>query len=80
MACSKKRKVDTENRAFKEEWTDAYLFVLSKDGTKPVCLICSETVALVKSGNVKRHYETKHNTFSQLRHTGTENKRAKGPI
>ena len=65
MACSKKRKVDSENRAFKEEWTDAYLFILPIGSTKPVCLICSETVALVKSGNIKRHYETKHKTFSQ---------------
>src|SRR4029434_1736068 len=28
-------------------------------------LICNETVALVKSGNVKRHYETKHAHFEQ---------------
>src|SRR4029434_7966465 len=28
-----------------------------------MCLICNETVALVKSGNVKRHYETKHAHF-----------------
>ena len=30
-----------------------------------MCLICNETVALVKSGNVKRHYESKHNHFEQ---------------
>lgn len=28
--------------------------------TKPVCLICTETVAVVKSGNVKTQYDTKH--------------------
>ena len=33
--------------------------------TKPNCLICNETVALVKSGNVKRNYETKHAHFEQ---------------
>ncbi|KAK0149023.1 Growth factor receptor-bound protein 10 [Merluccius polli] len=33
--------------------------------TKPVCLMCSETVALIKSANVKRHYETKHKVFHQ---------------
>ena len=62
-ACSKKRKVDCENRAFKEEWTDLFMFILPACSSKPVCLICSETVALVKSSNVKRHYETKHKEF-----------------
>src|SRR4029434_6018782 len=35
--------------------------------TKPMCLICNETVALglVKSGNVKRHYETNHAHFER---------------
>lgn len=28
MACSKKRKVDSENRSFKDEWTDNYAFIL----------------------------------------------------
>ena len=65
MALSKRRKVDSENRAFNTEWTNAYLFILPADSTKPVCLICSETVALIKSGNVKRHYETKHKAFEQ---------------
>ena len=62
MVCSKldkKQKVDSENRKFKTEWTDKYAFVLPLGSTKPMCLICNETVALVKSGNVKRHYETK---------------------
>ena len=59
MALSKKRKVDSENRAFNLEWTDSFLFILPTGSTKPVCLICSETVALIKSANVKRHYETK---------------------
>ena len=54
----KKRKVDSKNREFKKEWTDKYAFVLPVRSTKPMCFICNETVALVKSGNVKRHYET----------------------
>src|SRR4029434_63111 len=68
MACfkpDKKRKVDSKNRKFKTEWTDNYAFVLPVWSTKPMCLICNETVALVKSGNVKRHYETKHAHFEQ---------------
>ncbi|MBN3302946.1 GT2D2 protein, partial [Amia calva] len=28
-----------------------------------MCLICNETVAIVKSGNVKRHYDSKHGHF-----------------
>ncbi|KAM9299122.1 zinc finger BED domain-containing protein 5-like [Gastrophryne carolinensis] len=62
---SKKRKVDTENRDFKEEWTEKYCFILIATHSKPMCLICNETVALVKSSNVKRHYETKHKSFEQ---------------
>lgn len=65
MACAKVRKVDTENRAFKEEWTDKYAFILPAASVKPLCLICSETVVLIKSANVKRHYETKHRSFEQ---------------
>src|SRR4029434_2616100 len=69
MACvkpDKKRKVDTKKREFKTESTDKYAFVLPVGSTKPMCLICNdETVALVKSGNVKRHYETKHAHFEQ---------------
>lgn len=29
------------------------------EAQKRLCLICSETVAVVKSGNVKHHYKTK---------------------
>ncbi|XP_069828996.1 zinc finger BED domain-containing protein 5-like [Dendropsophus ebraccatus] len=62
----KKRKVDTENRDFKSEWTDKYCFILTNAAQpKPLCLICNETVALIKSSNVKRHYETKHRSFEQ---------------
>ena len=61
--CQKKRKVDEENREFKAEWTEKYAFILPKSSTRPMCLICTETVALVKSANVKRHYDTKHAYF-----------------
>src|SRR4029434_3871687 len=68
MACfkpDKKRKVDSKNLEFKTEWTDKYAFVLPVGSTKPMCSICNETVALVKSGNAKRHYETKHAHLEQ---------------
>ena len=61
MACFKPDK----KREFKKEWTDKYAFVLPVGSTKPMCLIGNETVALVKSGNAKRHYETKHAHFEQ---------------
>jgi len=50
---------------FKNEWIEKYAFVLPVGSTKLMCLICNETVALVKSGKVKRHYETKHAHFEQ---------------
>lgn len=43
---TKKRKVDSECRVFKEEWSWKYFFTEFKD--KPVCLICNETVAVFK--------------------------------
>ena len=55
MACSKLDSIP-----------DKYAFVLPTVSTKPMCLICNETVALVKSGNVKPHYETKHGHFDHL--------------
>lgn len=32
---------------------------------KPVCLICSDTMVIFKSNNVKRHYEMMHKSFEQ---------------
>ncbi|CAK1582797.1 unnamed protein product [Parnassius mnemosyne] len=60
----KKRKVDSENRRFLAEWTEEYCFTLpDRPQAVPVCLICNKTVAIVKSGNLKRHYETTHQQF-----------------
>ncbi|XP_047493495.1 protein FAM200B-like [Penaeus chinensis] len=77
MACSKRRKVDDENRSFKEEWIQQYAFTLPTTSSKPICLICSETVALVKSSNLKRHYETKHSGFEKMYQQGTEERKNK---
>ena len=30
-----------------------------------LCLLCVETVTLIKSGNIKRHYESKHRSFEE---------------
>lgn len=62
----KKRKVDGENRKFSEEWTEKYCFVLPDTANAiPVCLICNKTVAIIKSSNLKRHYDTNHGTFDK---------------
>lgn len=65
IACSKRGKDDTANRPFKNEWATIICsffqqIVLNR-------LICRETVAFViKSGNVKRHNETKHRSFEEV--------------
>lgn len=43
----------------KSELTDKYMFILPVDDTEPLCLICCESVMLIKSRNVKQH-KTKH--------------------
>ena len=66
MALSKslKRKIDSENRVFKEEWTEAYLFILPDfNNAKPMCLICHRPVAVCKIYNVRRHHDQDHPEF-----------------
>ncbi|GBM69683.1 hypothetical protein AVEN_49056-1 [Araneus ventricosus] len=55
---TKKRKVDSECRAFNDEWTWKYFFTVLKD--KLVCLICNEAVAVFKEYNISRHFTSKH--------------------
>ena len=33
---------------------------------RPTCLICNVSIAVNKEYNIKRHYETKHKSFSEL--------------
>lgn len=74
----KKRKVDSENRRFLEEWTEQYCFTLpDRPQAVPVCLICNKTVAIVKSGNLKRHYETTHQQFHKNFPPGSEARKEK---
>lgn len=65
---SKKRKVDAECRIFQERWKYFFWEV----GGKPVCLICSQQVAVSKEYNIRRHYEThqeKYNEYTGQRRT-----------
>ena len=64
MASAKKRKVDSECRVFQEKWTDDYFFVEVRG--RPVCLVCGESLAVMKKTNLERHYSTKHATLSEL--------------
>jgi len=41
-------------------------------GAIPVCLICNSTVAIIKSGNLKRNYETTHKDFHTKFPKGSE--------
>ncbi|RXN10795.1 SCAN domain-containing 3-like protein [Labeo rohita] len=66
MALSKtmKRKVDVENRSFNDDWTEKYAVIMPTfRNASPVCLICSETVAVAKEYNLRRHHNTKHSNF-----------------
>ncbi len=62
---------------FEDDWTERYAFILPKSSTKPFCLICNETVGVVKGGNVKRHYETKDRYFERQFPQNTEARTAK---
>ncbi|XP_067945214.1 general transcription factor II-I repeat domain-containing protein 2B-like [Watersipora subatra] len=68
MAEPKKRKVESECRKFQTRWESEYFFKEFKG--KCVCLICIETVAVMKEYNVRRHYETKHQAYAS--YTGAE--------
>ena len=65
MTSTKRRKFDNDNRAFKEESIEKYAFILPTSSSNPYCLIYSHNAALVKSRNLKRHYETKHGGFEE---------------
>lgn len=51
-----KRKVDAENRGFQDRWEAEYMFTEVKG--KPVCLVCGDSVSVMKEYNLRRHYET----------------------
>ena len=35
------------------------------NSTRPMCLICQETIAVIKISNLKWHYEMKHRNFEE---------------
>ena len=59
---TKKRKVDSECLVFNKKWGEKYFFVEADNHTAN-CLICGESIAVLKEHNLRRHYETKHQIF-----------------
>ncbi len=68
MAAPKKRKITSECRRFQTRWESEYFF--KEINGKCVCLICNEDVAVMKDYNIRRHYETKHQSYTS--YTGAE--------
>lgn len=68
IAEPKKRKVGSECRKFQTLWESEYFFKGFKG--KCVCLICTETVAVMREYNVRRHYGTKRQAYAS--YTGAE--------
>ena len=65
MAEKKKKIIDYECRQFQDEWSLKYFFIKSAD--KALCVICHEAIAVLKEYNLRRHYQTKHQSnYSQL--------------
>ena len=61
----KKRKVTDEGRTFNQDWTLEYFFIEEKG--KPICLICNQSVNVMKVSNISRHYDTMHkDEFEEL--------------
>ena len=44
---------------FNEKWTSEYFFIENAD-SRPLYLICEQTVSVNKEYNIKRHYDSKH--------------------
>ncbi|KAI7790569.1 general transcription factor II-I repeat domain-containing protein 2 [Triplophysa rosa] len=76
MAQQRRRKIESECRRFQTRWGHEYFF--TEVSGKCVCLICQQSVGVMKEYNVKRHYETKHQSFKS--YTGVERKQKVKPL
>ena len=61
----KRRKIDADNRAFKDEWTDKHAFIFNGKSSQPMCLIWNFSTTVVKKANIKWHFQTNHPTFDR---------------
>lgn len=60
----KKRKISDERRKFSDRWEKDYFFTMQNCNL--ICLICKETVGVLKEYNVKRHHEAKHGEYMKF--------------
>uniref|UniRef100_A0A3Q1CR85 HAT C-terminal dimerisation domain-containing protein n=1 Tax=Amphiprion ocellaris TaxID=80972 RepID=A0A3Q1CR85_AMPOC len=75
---SQKRKIDTENRRFNPAWTDIFVFTLPERlNAKPLCLICHESLSVIKEYNLRRHYTEKLQSFGAQFPEGTPERASK---
>lgn len=56
----KQRTVADENRTFNDEWKVDFFFSLRETDNLPMCVICGNTVSVLKKLNLERHYSTHH--------------------
>lgn len=52
-----KRKVDSEHRAFQNQWEAKYM--ITDIAGRPMCLICRANVAVINEYNLRRHDESR---------------------
>jgi len=68
LTCQEERvgkEINSECRVFNEKWSLDYLVIYSGDNI--ICFICKESISVLKEYNIRRHYETKHETtFSKF--------------
>ena len=62
MSGQKTGKIDRECWVFNKEWTTKYFLIELR--SKAVCLICQESVALLKEYNISRHFPAKHGSYA----------------
>ena len=56
MSANRKRKIYDKGRVFNSEWCPKYLVVPHNQGV--VCLVCQNTIEVMKEYNAKRHHTT----------------------
>uniref|UniRef100_A0A3P9K523 SPIN-DOC-like zinc-finger domain-containing protein n=1 Tax=Oryzias latipes TaxID=8090 RepID=A0A3P9K523_ORYLA len=71
----RQRQWHTDKRHFKQKWEDDYFF--AEISSKAVCLICQQSVAVLKEYNIRHQYETKHAVFSRYKGEAQKKKSSK---
>ena len=56
---SKKRKIDAQGRQFDKRWEKEYFFILQIEKKNTGCLLCYETLSVMKECNLRCCFDTK---------------------